>query len=195
MDLTREQRFEELLSVVYAPLQRFIRRRTADGDDVLADVLVVLWRRLEEIPAEAVLPWSYGVARGCLLNARRSDDRRWRLLRRLADEPDPPPPAEDPELAAALATLTPGDQEVLRMWAWEQLPAREIAIVLGITPNAASIRLHRATIKLRTALIGVTVVSRAGTPRAGIPSAVPVLRKSRAVPGQEPDRQEEEATR
>ena len=44
------------------------------------------------------------------------------------------------------------DQEVLRLWAWEQLAPREIALVLGITPNAASIRLHRATKKLREQL-------------------------------------------
>ena len=44
------------------------------------------------------------------------------------------------------------DQEVLRLWAWEQLAPREIAVVLAITPNAASIRLHRATAKLREAL-------------------------------------------
>jgi RNA polymerase sigma-70 factor (ECF subfamily) len=41
---------------------------------------------------------------------------------------------------------------VLRLWAWEQLAPREIAVVLGVTPNAASIRLHRATRRLRERL-------------------------------------------
>ncbi|HWT23737.1 MAG TPA: sigma-70 family RNA polymerase sigma factor, partial [Solirubrobacteraceae bacterium] len=44
------------------------------------------------------------------------------------------------------------DREVLRLWAWEQLAPREIAVVLGITPNAASVRLHRATKRLRDSL-------------------------------------------
>ena len=44
------------------------------------------------------------------------------------------------------------DAELLRLWAWEQLAPGEIATVLGITANAASIRLHRAREKLREQL-------------------------------------------
>jgi len=40
----------------------------------------------------------------------------------------------------------------LRLWAWEQLSQREIAVVLDISPNAASIRLHRATRRLKDRL-------------------------------------------
>ena len=47
-----------------------------------------------------------------------------------------------------MATLRPAEAELLRLWAWEQLTPGEIATVLGITPNAASIRLHRARRKL-----------------------------------------------
>jgi RNA polymerase sigma-70 factor, ECF subfamily len=55
-------------------------------------------------------------------------------------EPDPP----DPRVAAVLAMMRPEEADLLRLWAWEQLGPGEIADVLGITPNAASIRLHRA---------------------------------------------------
>jgi len=184
MGVSREQRFEDLLGEVYVPLQRFIRRRTDDGDDVLADTLLVLWRRLDDVPADAALPWSYGVARGCLRNARRSTQRRWKLILRLADQPAAPAPAEDPALGEAFADLAEADREVLRLWAWEQLPAREIAVVLGITPNAASIRLHRATTRLRAGLLGTTTAH----PRVG-------ARKSWPPPGQERDQQEREAPR
>lgn len=179
MGVSREQRFKDLLGEVYVPLQRYVRRRTPDGDDVLADTLLVLWRRLDDVPAGAVLPWSYGVARGCLRNARRSTQRRWKLILRLADEPTAPASDEDPALAEAFADLAEGDREVLRLWAWEQLPAREIALVLGITPNAASIRLHRATTRLRKGLLGTTTA----------PNRVNA-RKSGPPPGQERDRQE-----
>jgi RNA polymerase sigma-70 factor (ECF subfamily) len=178
--VTREERFEALMAEVYGPLQRFLRRRSDDGDDVLADTMLVLWRRLDDVPEDAALPWAYGVARGCLQNARRSDERRWSLLRRVAAEPDPSPPDEDPELAEAFARLPAPDREVLRLWAWEQLQPREIAVVLDITPNAASIRLHRATVKLRTHLLG--------------PSVVPA-RKEDPAAGQEPGRQGQEAPR
>ena len=51
-----------------------------------------------------------------------------------------------------MAALRDEDAELLRLWAWEQLTPAEIAEVLGITPNAASIRLHRAREKLREEL-------------------------------------------
>lgn len=154
MEHTREQRFEALLAEVGGPLQRFLRRRSPDADDLLSDVLLVLWRRLDDVPPEARLPWTYGVAHGCLQNAERSRARRLRLVRRVALEPVTAPPEEDPALAEALASLRDEDQEVLRLWAWEQLAPREIALVLDVTPNAASIRLHRATKRLREALLG-----------------------------------------
>ncbi|MGA8246093.1 MAG: sigma factor-like helix-turn-helix DNA-binding protein, partial [Nocardioides sp.] len=42
--------------------------------------------------------------------------------------------------------------ELLRLWAWEQLTPSEIATVLGTTPNAVGIRLHRAKERLRAEL-------------------------------------------
>ena len=55
------------------------------------------------------------------------------------EEPDP-----DDRVAAALARMRPDEAELLRLWAWEQLGPAEIATVLDLTPNAVSIRLHRA---------------------------------------------------
>jgi RNA polymerase sigma-70 factor (ECF subfamily) len=152
VDAAREEarrRFEALAAEVYEPLQRYLRRRVdpTTAEDVLGDVLLVLWRRLDEVPAEAELAWSYGVARRCLANSLRSTARQQRLVERLAQAPAAPD--DDAGLSEALAALPDADQELLRLWAWEQLPAREIGLVLGISPNAASIRLHRATKKLR----------------------------------------------
>lgn len=147
--------FEQLVAEAYEPLQRYLRRRTdpSTAEDVLGDVLLVMWRRAEDIPHEARLAWCYGVARGCLANALRASDRRVRLARRLATEPPPGVAETDPDLHEALQALSPTDAEVLQLWAWEQLSASEIAGVLGITPNAASIRLHRATKKLRNEML------------------------------------------
>ncbi|MGH9134408.1 MAG: RNA polymerase sigma factor, partial [Ilumatobacteraceae bacterium] len=60
----------------------------------------------------------------------------------------PAPEAPDDDLARALGRLSDDEREVVRLWAWEQLAPREIAVALDITPNAASIRLHRAKEKL-----------------------------------------------
>ena len=151
----RHARFEALAAEVWQPLQRFLARRAAphDAEDVLAEVLLVLWRRLDDVPAEGALPWSYAVAHRCLANARRGQERRLTLLRRLRDEPPAPPaPDEDPQLAAALTRLRDADREVLRLWAWEGLEAKDIAVVLGLTANAAAVRLSRARSALRNEL-------------------------------------------
>jgi RNA polymerase sigma-70 factor (ECF subfamily) len=150
----RRQRYEQLAAQVWDPLQRYLRRRCSSdvADDVLGDVLLVLWRRLDDAPAGAELPWSYAVARGCLANARRSEQRRLSLVSRLRQERVAEPPAPDDRVGAALARLRPPDAEVLRLWAWEGLEAREIATVLDCSAGAAASRLSRARAALREQL-------------------------------------------
>jgi RNA polymerase sigma-70 factor, ECF subfamily len=183
-DLRRSQ-FEALVERVYEPLQRYAGRRT-DPDtahDVVADVLLVLWRRLDDVPTDAVLPWCYGAARRVLANTRRGDARRSRLVERLAvhsaEVVDTMPldtmPLDgiggDGALDEALRGLRAVDREVLFLWAWEQLEAHEIALVVGTTPNAASIRLHRAKKRLRQQVeLGE---ARRGIGKSGIASGHP----------------------
>lgn len=64
----------------------------------------------------------------------------------------PPNDAGHAQLRQALVSLPPGEAELLRLWAWEQLGPGEIATVMGITPNAVSIRLTRAKAHLRVLL-------------------------------------------
>ena len=144
------RRFEQLVAQVYEPVQRYLLRRTdpATADDVLGDVLLVLWRRLDDVPVDSPLPWTYGVARKCLANCRRAAVRQEQLVRRVAAE-RPVEDDGDDRLAEALARLPEDDRELLRLWAWEQLPPREIATVLGVSANAAAIRLHRAKKRLK----------------------------------------------
>lgn len=156
-----EARFEAMVREVMEPVRRYLARRAGgvvSADDVLGDTLMVCWRRFEEIPDEP-LPWIYGVARHCLANAERGVRRQHRLAAKVSVL-DPPPeavpePAEDPRAEAvrtAVAELRPVEAELIRLWAWEELAPAEIAVTLGITPNAASIRLHRARQHLRDRL-------------------------------------------
>ena len=142
----RETRFTELAHAVGPHLRRYVLRRAGAGvvDDVLADTMLVLWRRLDDVPADDPLPWCYAVARGCLANAQRSGRRQQRLVDKLAAAPVDPPAGDDAPLHDALAKLPETDRELVRLWAWEQLQPVEIAVVLGISANAVSIRLHRA---------------------------------------------------
>lgn len=152
----RRARFEALArDQLIDPLLRFLVRRTdpATADDVLSDTLLVCWRRFDEMPDEP-LPWAYGVARHCLANARRSVRRQERVAAKVAVV-DPPREGPDPAggrddvLHEALAGLREEDADLLRLWAWEQLTPAEIAEVLDLTPNAVSVRLHRARRRLR----------------------------------------------
>jgi len=158
----RRARFEALAPAVIDAVRRYLARRTdpATADDVLSETLLICWRRLDEMPAEH-LPWAYGVARHCLANAERARRRQARLAARIAVL-DPPREIADPhaapDLTAALAALRGEDAELLRLWAWEELAPAQIAVVLGITANAASIRLHRAKQRLRDEL------GKTGTP-------------------------------
>lgn len=156
----RRDRFHRLFNACYKSLQAHARRRCdpADVDDLVAEVLAVAWRRLDDIPTDFQLPWLFGVARRVLANQRRSRWRRVRLTDRVARQqlPNPGPGDDvgDRSLAAVagLASLRADDQEVLRLAAWEDLRAAEIAVVLGCSTNAAALRLSRARRRLRDAL-------------------------------------------
>lgn len=149
-------RFESIAGEVFEPLQRYLLRRAPRSmvDDVLSEVMLVVWRRIEDVPAGAVLPWCYGVTRRILANHRRSERRRLRLVDRLNAEPAPTAlGGEDshslgPELEQAIAHLSSDDRELVYLWAWEQLEPREIAIVLGSNPNSVSLRLTRVKKRL-----------------------------------------------
>jgi RNA polymerase sigma-70 factor (ECF subfamily) len=140
-------------------------RRRVDPDtaeDVVADALLVLWRRRHELSRPGVterdhdddIAWAIGITRGCLANTRRSARRHLSLVGRVAGL-ERPPPTDDPssseydeQLHVALGSLRKEDQELLRLWAWDDLKPAQIAVVLGTTPEVVSVRLHRAKKRL-----------------------------------------------
>ena len=161
VDVERRRQFESVVDVVYEPLQRYFGRRVqpADVSDLLNDALLVIWRRLDVVPTDDPLAWSYGVARRCLANHRRGEHRRRRLFGRLTAQPSVRDRVDQPlneqghlGLGAALDELDEADRELVRLWAWEQLEPREIAMVLDTTPNAVSSRLSRAKKKIAASI-------------------------------------------
>ena len=153
--------FAVLFNAHFDSLLAYTRRRTpqlADAEDAMAETYVVAWRRFAELPADAQEQrlWLFGVAYRVIANQRRAAGRRLQLTDRLkaALLPSPRPPALLADVTDAMATLSDGDQEVLRLAAWESLSHGEISQVLGITPNAAAIRLHRARRRLERAMKG-----------------------------------------
>lgn len=123
---------------------------------MVADTFLVAWRRLDEVPADA-LPWLYGVARRVLANHRRAARRTIALSERAAalkgshrDDWE----AVDDQLSilSALATLNQKDREVLSLIVWEGLDASRASQVLGCSKAAVAVRLHRARKRLGRAL-------------------------------------------
>jgi RNA polymerase sigma factor (sigma-70 family) len=148
---SRTERFDALFAAHRRHVLAYAMRRSraaADAEDVAAETFIIAWRKIEAIPTAEPLPWLYAVARRVMANHRRGDGRRERLAARLRtkDVATPMRAGEDRDGPAfvALASLSPADQELLRLVAWEELGHRQIAVVLGITPNAVAIRLHRA---------------------------------------------------
>ncbi len=152
-------RFDAIFTECQRPVLAYAMRRTtslADAEDVASETFAIAWRKLDSIPVAEPLPWLYAVARRVLANHRRGLGRRERLaaLLRVEDVATPIPTGEDRDgpAFAALAQLSPADQEVLRLVAWEELGNQQIAAVLGITANAVAIRLHRARARFTEAL-------------------------------------------
>lgn len=161
--MDREERFDRLWRDHAQAVLRYTRRRVvpADVDDVVAETFVVAWRRLDEVPEEA-LPWLLGVARGVSANAARSVRRRDALASRVAATGEHDPrragPATDAldaddRAGTALRSLSDADRELLTLIAWDGLSHAEAATVMGCSSGALKVRLHRAR-KRFTRLLG-----------------------------------------
>jgi RNA polymerase sigma-70 factor, ECF subfamily len=156
---TREERFEELFREHYGAVRGYALRRIP-GDvaqDVVAETFLVAWRRLDDVPADA-LPWLYGVARRVLANQRRSAGRSSALEERVATTAvaasnDLGDDLGEGELVRlALGRLSDRDREALMLVAWHGLSGVRAARAAGCTRAAFAVRLHRARGRLAAEL-------------------------------------------
>lgn len=171
---------ESLKRMIDLRLDKRVTQRV-DVSDIVQDVLIEAHRRLQAYLDHPVMPfhlWIRQIAQDRLIDAhrrhrvsaKRSVDRERRL------EFHGPPDAStielagqllDPELTpAARATqrelaqrvtqcigqLEPRDQDILMMRHFEQLSNQEVAVVLGLTEPAASMRYLRAIKRLRVVI-------------------------------------------
>jgi RNA polymerase sigma-70 factor (ECF subfamily) len=152
----RQGAFERLYNHYSPDLAMYALRRTdrETAQDVVAETFTVAWRRLDDVPASAPLPWLYGIARRVLANQRRSAARLAALRERLEREGTAAPQVADRALAEALRHLSESDRELLMLVAWEGLSSAEAAVALGCSNAACRVRLHRARRRLAAALEG-----------------------------------------
>ncbi len=156
----RERRFRQLYEEHYLQVQAYAVRRLdvrADVGDVVAEVFTTAWRRLDDVPpAPEARLWLYGVARRVLAGHRRGKERFRRLVARIEAHqvaaPQPAPGDQEGRLTRVLGQVPAAEREALMLVAWEQLSYAEAAQVLGCSPNAIGIRVHRARARMREAL-------------------------------------------
>lgn len=154
-----DERFELLFNANYGGVLAYALRRCSsrqDAEDVVAETFAVAWRRLNELPEgdEARL-WLFGTARLVWTNRIRGNRRQRGLLDRLrrharqSQTPDVDAVlVANERLRKAIAALRETDREILRLHAWEDLTAEQIAITLEISTPAAWKRLQRARDRL-----------------------------------------------
>lgn len=172
---TAERRFEQLHEEHFETVRRYAWRRDPESaDDVAAETFVVAWRRLNDVPDDA-LPWLIGVARNVRLNFLRSQRRHANVARAVWSATRTASPAEEdihshglPDaITDALAALSPLDREVLLLHAWEELERGEIATALGCSNANVSVRLHRAKRRFEDALLRADA-ARSASDRLGL---------------------------
>lgn len=146
--------FEDVFAAHRDLVTRYLVRRVGPeaAADLAAEVFVVLLRQPR--PPSEPLPWLYAVAANLVRNHER------RAAARAQSRPLEPTESSDPAhvaterltVRAALDELAADDRELLRLVAWEGLNAAEAAKVLGCSPVALRVRLHRARRRFAVAL-------------------------------------------
>jgi RNA polymerase sigma-70 factor (ECF subfamily) len=151
----RQARLEELFDAHGRAVYAFARRRAgaADADEVVSETFLVAWRRLDDVPADA-LPWLLGVARRCLANLSRGEARQSAVRVRLAGARPAPATEVGADAAVseafrhALDRLSPAERDAVTLLAWEGLTPDEAAVALGCSRAAVYLRVHRARRRL-----------------------------------------------
>ena len=152
--------FDALYRRWYGSVLAYARRRVAEPDDLVSEVFTAAWRYRNRV-TDPPLPWLLRTASNLSMHAARSERRRRRLDAKVGGRPyqeaDLAEAVVDRADAAtivlvALESLSPADQELLRLIAWEQLSNAEAGFVLSCSEAAVRVRLHRAKGRLERAV-------------------------------------------
>jgi RNA polymerase sigma-70 factor (ECF subfamily) len=180
-----ERAFEQLFRDLGPRIHAYLCRRagSAVADDLLAETFLVVWRRRDELPpAPDRSAWIHGVARRLLLAHWREANADPVLMPSMESPAttvllEPVTGAARPDdrrqhLVHALDGLPDVDRELITLTVWERMTTREAALVVGLKPGAARVRLHRARRRLAAAVEDVD----AGEPAAQVRTARAALR-------------------
>lgn len=163
------QRFTEMYDECRQRVWAYVVSRAGRqvADEVVSETFAIAWRRFDDVPQPA-LPWLIGVARNVLRDNIRAEARRESMhaeLRAWAESDHAEQVAERLAVIRALARLSDEDREILILVAWQGMSPRNAAKVVGCSPAAFRVRLHRARKRL---------VQAVNEPAPAAPSRVPI---------------------
>jgi RNA polymerase sigma-70 factor (ECF subfamily) len=167
----RLRRDPELFTEIYDRYFRAIylyvaaRLGTGPAEDIAAETFAVAFGQRDRFdPGRGSLrPWLFGIATNLVARYRRKEARHYRALARAWDVPGTGSHEDRvvaevaaqrllPQLLAAVATLPPGERDVVLLVAVSQLSHEEVAQALGIAAGTVGSRLSRARKRLQQAI-------------------------------------------
>jgi RNA polymerase sigma-70 factor (ECF subfamily) len=157
------QAFEDVVALYQARVARLAHRLLGwggDPEDVVQEVFLAALRKAKDFRGRASL-WTW-LATIAVNRCRRQLQRRalWGRFMLARRREQTAAPADRGALAdetnrrvrEAVTALPARDREVIVLYYLEECPAAEIGELLGLTPNAVQVRLHRARGRLSAAL-------------------------------------------
>jgi RNA polymerase sigma factor (sigma-70 family) len=137
--------FTEIFRRHAGHIHRYLGSRVGpqEADDLLAEAFLTAFRKRDRYDRDRpdARPWLYGIAANLAAMHARDEERAYRLQRAAVGRPDDHSHADRVAadvtaraarsvLAAALATLAPGDRDVLLLIAQEELTYEQVAVAL-----------------------------------------------------------------
>ena len=161
--------FERSFEANFAFVHKFLARRVGAplADDLTAETFATAFRHRQSFDPYLgpVRAWLLGIANNLVREHWRAEQRFLGLEARLEAGASPTQGGSSPEerataseleprIANALASLPPGQRDVLLLHAWGGLAEEEIAAALGVRPGTVRSRMWRARRALRAQLSG-----------------------------------------
>lgn len=186
--------FEAFLRSQWFLLVRYLvsfSRNVDDAEDLAQEAFVRLWEKRAYLdPTGSLRAYLYRIARNLALNERKSRELHRQLEKRDLDPspsaPSPDRQLEEAELQAiveqAIESLPPRRREAFILAHLQNLPHREVANVMGISPQTVANQISAALADLRR-LLGAYVRLRNSDLRC---SGEPSVRQARQVVGKSP---------
>lgn len=131
----------ELIVTEYGPTVLRVCRAVVgpvDAEDAWSETFLAALRAYPQLPAGAnVAAWLVTIAHRKAIDVQRARLRRATPVERLPETVGPPPEEPDDHLWAALRALPPKQRAAVAYHHLAGLPYREVAALLGGTPEAA----------------------------------------------------------